>query len=88
MPFVNTARMMARAMAKKRLCDRICQAHAKRRRTRSTQKFANVKDELRKQMAEKAVGLQCGSGMNMENEEGQRGAPNEQGSRLRLLPFD
>jgi hypothetical protein len=70
MPFPNAARMMARAMKKKRDYDRKHQAQMSRRRIGSTKRFASTKSEFRKQMAEKALGLSCASGMNMEVEPG------------------
>jgi hypothetical protein len=69
--FPNAARMMARARKKKRDYDRKHhQAQMSRRRIRGMKRFASTKSEFRKQMAEKALGLSCGSGMNMEVEPG------------------
>ena len=60
---------MLQLMKRKRDYDKEHQAQAKRRRRRSVLKFANIKEDLSKQVADKAMGLACGSGLNMEEQD-------------------
>jgi hypothetical protein len=52
-------------MNNKRKYDQIYQALPKRKRIRSNNKFAKMKDGLKKQMADKAIGLSYETGMNL-----------------------
>ena len=63
--FPNSTRNMLLSMKKKRDDDRKYQALPKRKRKRSQLKFANMKDGMNKQMADKAMGLVYETGMNM-----------------------
>jgi len=60
---------MLQLMKRKRDYDKEHQAQAKRRRRRSVLKFANTKEDLSKQVADKAMGLAHGSGLNMEEQD-------------------
>jgi hypothetical protein len=57
--------IMLRNMKKKRDYDRFYQAQPHRKRKRANLKFAKMKDGLKKQMADKATGLNYQSGLNM-----------------------
>jgi hypothetical protein len=65
-PFPDNTRIMLRSMKKKRDYDRNYQAQPTQKRKRSVKKFDSTKDRLKKQMADKALGVAYRSGMNME----------------------
>jgi hypothetical protein len=61
----NTRRMLERLSMRNKY-DRYYQAQPNRKRKRSELKFAKMKDGLKKQMADKAMGLEYATGQNME----------------------
>jgi hypothetical protein len=61
----KNTRMSLQAMSRKREFDQSYQALPKRKRKRSELKFAKTKEGLRKQMADKAIGRDYDTGLNM-----------------------
>jgi hypothetical protein len=61
----NTVKMSLQAMSRKPEFDQSYQALPKRKRKWSELKFAKMKEGLRKQMADKAVGRDYNTGLNM-----------------------